>query len=285
VVQIVHGMAEHASRYEEFAGSLAENGFAVYAADQRGHGQTAGKPENVGFVAEKDGWNILVNDQIKLTEIIKKENPGLKVFLLGHSMGTFIVRDYVFSNGKAIAGIILSGTSCDPGILAYIGKLIAKWQIKRNGYKAKSPLLDRMSFGKFNSYFKPNRTAFDWLSTNDENVDKYIADPYCGGIFSCSFFYDLIYGVKKINKFENIKKVPADLSILLISGEKDPVGNFTKGVLKVYEDYKRAQIKDLKYKFYPGLRHEILNETGKKTVYKDIMDWLNTHFSLSNQTL
>jgi len=281
-VQIVHGMAEHAARYGEFAEFLTENRFAVYADDHRGHGKTAGSLDCVGSFAEKDGWNLVVNDEFELTRIIKKENPGLPVYLLGHSMGSLIIRDFIFKHGDYINGAVLSGTSCDPGILAIFGKLVAKWQIRQNGFKAKSPLLDKLSFGKFNSYFKPNRTPFDWLSTNDENVDRYIADPYCGSVFSAGFFYDLIYGVKKVNLFKNIVKIAKNLPILLISGEKDPVGDFTNGVMKVFNDYKKAEIMDLSIKFYSGLRHEILNETNRKEVYKDIMDWLNKHVIAGN---
>ena len=281
-VQIVHGMAEHAARYSEFADFLTKNGAVVYANDHRGHGKTAGSLDHVGFFAEKDGWDLVVNDKFELTQKIKEENPGLPVYLLGHSMGTFIIRDYIFKHSDYIDGVIFSGTSCDPGILAYFGKLVAKWQIRQYGFKAKSPLLDKLSFGNYNSYFKPNRTPFDWLSTNEENVDRYIADPYCGSIFSAGFFYDLIYGVKKVNLFKNIIKVSKNLPILLISGEKDPVGNFTKGALKVFNDYKKAEITDLNIKFYSGFRHEILNETNRSEVYKDIMDWLNVHIEAGN---
>ena len=277
VLQIVHGMAEHGARFDEFADFLTKNGLAVYADDHRGHGKTACSQDNIGFFAEKDGWNLVVSDEVELTQIIKKENPFLPVFLFGLSMGTFIIRDYIMTNGRFVEGVILSGTSSDPGIMAYFGKLIALWQIRHHGFNVKSPLLDKLSFGKFNSYFKPNRTPFDWLSANEENVDRYIADPYCGSVFSAGFFYDLIYGVKKVNLFKNIKKVPKSLPIFLISGHKDPVGNLTKGVIKVYKDYKKSGIIDLNYKFYNGLRHEILNETNRHEVYKDIMDWLNKH--------
>jgi alpha-beta hydrolase superfamily lysophospholipase len=282
VFQIVHGMAEHAARYSEVADFLTKNGIAVYASDIRGHGKTAGSPDNMGFFAEKNGWDLVVNDKFELTQQIKRENPGLPVYLLGCSMGTLVIRDYILKYSDYINGVILSGTSCDPGILAYFGKLVAKWQIRQYGFKAKSPLLDKLSFGKFNSHFKPNRTPFDWLSVNEENVDRYIEDPYCGSIFSAGFFYDLIYGVKKVNLFKNIKKVSKNLPILIISGEKDPVGNFTKGVLKVFDYYKKAKITDLNLKFYSGFRHEILNETNRNEVYNDIMEWLNKRVEAVN---
>jgi alpha-beta hydrolase superfamily lysophospholipase len=282
IVQIVHGMAEHAARYGEFADFLTINGFAVYANDLRGHGKTAGTEDRIGYFAEKNGWDLVVNDEFGLTQIIKKENPVLPVYLIGFSMGSLITRDYIFTHGDYINGAILSGTSSDPGVMANLGKLIAKWQIKKNGFKAKSPLLDKLSFGKFNSYFKPNRTTFDWLSTNRENVDRYIADPYCGSIFSAGFFNDLIYGVKKVNLLKNIEKISKNLPIFIISGEKDPVGDFTKGVMKVFNDYKKAKITDVTFKFYPEFRHELVNETKRSEVYKDIAEWLDKHIKTDN---
>lgn len=158
-----------------------------------------------------------------------------------------------------------------------IGALLAKWEIKTKGKRAKSPLLDKLLFGSYNKPFRPNRTEFDWLSRDSKEVDKYIRDPLCGGIFTAGFFYDLITGVKKINKFYNIKNVPQDLPIYLFSGEKDPVGGNTRGLLQVYKAYRKAGIKDITYKFYKGCRHEMLNEINRKEVYNDIISWLDKH--------
>jgi len=171
----------------------------------------------------------------------------------------------------------MSGTSADPGLLGVIGKILAKRETKKKGKRAKSPLLDNLCFGKFNKAFKPNRTDFDWLSKDMENVDNYIKDPYCGDVFSAVFYYDLLVGVKKISSFDSIDRIPKDLPIFLLAGQYDPVGNNTKDVSKVYKVFKKAGIKDVSYKFYSGARHEILNDFCKNTVYKDILEWINNH--------
>lgn len=277
VVQISHGMAEHAARYESFAKALVESGYAVYANDHRGHGKTAGSLENVGFFAHESGWNIVVEDMRKLTAIIREKHPGLPVFLFGHSMGSLLSRSYISSYGGQLKGAILSGTGGDPGLLGKIGKLITKWEIKRKGNKFRSALLTKLSFGDFNKPFKPNRTDFDWLSRDEAEVDKYVEDPFCGGAFTAGFFLDLLTGIGEVNSMENIGKVPRNLPIHLFSGEMDPVGKNRKGVLQVYRAYKKVGIKDVSCKFYESGRHEMLNETNKEEVCEDVVKWLNDH--------
>lgn len=282
IMLIAHGMAEHSERYDDFADFLNRNGFAVFANDQRGHGKTAGSTDKVGFVSHENGWKIMVNDFLKMKKEAKKQYPDVPLFAIGHSMGTFILRDIVLTGNNAssdLKGIILSGTGCGLGLMGQIGKLIFKSEISKKGASGKSQLLHNMSFGKYNKSFRPNRTEFDWLSTNNENVDKYIKDPYCGTVFSASFFRDLAHGIEKVNNFKNIKNVSKNVPILLISGENDPVGNFTKGVKRVYRDYTRVGVSDIKMKFYEGFRHEILNEAGKEKVYQDIFDWILEHIT------
>lgn len=278
IVLIAHGMAEHSERYDDFAGFLNRNAFAVFANDHRGHGKTAGSTDRLGFISEENGWEIMVNDFLKMKEEVKSQYPAKPLFALGHSMGTFIIRDIMLEDKKAVStdleGVILSGTGCGLGLMGKIGKLIFKSEIGKKGADGKSQLLHDMSFGKYNKSFRPNRTEYDWLSTNNDNVDRYIEDPCCGTVFSASFFRDLAYGIEKVNNFKNIKNVNKNLPIFLISGKEDPVGNFSKGVKKVYSNYIKAGIPDIQMNFYEGLRHEILNETGKEKVYKDILNWL-----------
>ncbi len=276
-VQIAHGMAEQASRYERFAKALVVEGYAVYAKDHRGHGKTAGDLENVGFFAKEDGWVKVVDDMHDLTKIIKKENPKLPVILFGHSMGSMLARHYIFLYGKDIDGVIISGTSGDPGLLGKIGVLVAKWEKKRKGEKFRSELLTKLSFGEFNKPFKPNRTDFDWLSRDDAEVDKYVKDPYCGGVFTTSFFCDLLIGVNAIHDMKNVAKTPKDLPMFIFSGEKDPVGKGGKGVRAVHRMYEKLGVKDLTLKLYPDARHEMLNETNRKEVFADVIKWLNDH--------
>ena len=275
VVQIAHGMAEHAGRYGRLARFLTTAGFGVYANDHRGHGKTAGELENVGYFADVDGWQTVVDDMLQLTDIVQRETPGVPVFLLGHSMGSFLVRTYIADHGAGIAGVILSATGGDPGLLGKAGRLIARWECFRKGRRAKSPLLNNLSFGGFNKAFTPNRTDFDWLSRDAAEVDAYIADPFCGGVFSAGFFADLLSGLAFINSKGAIRGIPKDLPIFFISGACDPVGKNTRGVRQVKDAFNAAGMVDVSATFYDGARHEILNEINRDAVFQDILDWLN----------
>jgi alpha-beta hydrolase superfamily lysophospholipase len=277
VVQIVHGMAEHAARYERFAEALTKAGFAVYANDQRGHGKTAGPVEKVGWIAEKDGSELVVDDLHRLSDTIRKENPRVPLFLFGHSMGSFLSRSYIARWGGDLKGVILSGTGGNPGLLGKVGGLIAGVEKRIRGSKAKSPLMTSLSFGAYNKPFKPNRTDFDWLSRDNAEVDKYVADPYCGGVFSAGFWADFLKTLGSLYQSDYLPKIPKNLPIYLFSGEKDPVGNSGKGVKEVYDSYKKAGIADVSMKLYPNGRHEMLNETNRTEVFKDVIGWLTKH--------
>ena len=169
-VQIAHGMAEHAARYERFAAFLTSNGFVVYANDHRGHNKTAGSLENTGFFADKNGWALVVEDMHILTGKIKEQNPGLPIFLFGHSMGSFLSRNYIYTYPDEFTGVILSGTGGNPGLLGKVGKMIAGIEKSIKGPRHRSTLLNGLSFGSFNKPFKPNRTDFDWLSRDDDEI-------------------------------------------------------------------------------------------------------------------
>ncbi len=276
VVQIAHGMAETASRYERFAEKLTGQGYAVYANDHRGHGKTAKEVDRVGDLGE-DGFNNMIKNMHHFQEIIKKENSNLPFFILGHSMGSFLLQRYISLYGKELDGAILSGSSGREGILLDIARWLAKREIKKIGRKGKSVTLDKLSFGSYNKAFKPNRTGFDWLSRENKEVDKYIKDPFCGGVFTAGFFYDLFNGLKLVQAKKEMEKIPLDLPIYIFSGAKDPVGKSGKGVLKLVKTYKRLGIKDLSYKLYEGGRHEMLNEINRDEVMQDTIDWLNQH--------
>ena len=274
ILQIAHGMAEHAARYANFAEFLTNKGYAVYANDHRGHGKTAGSIEKLGFFAENNGWNIVVDDMHKLTQEIKKRNPDKPIFLMGHSMGSFLSRDYITKYASDIKGVILSGTADDPGLLGKVGGFINNTVIFFNGKKKQSPLMTKLSFGEFNKQFKPNRTEYDWLSTDNEQVDKYINDPYCGTVFTNGFFKDLLKGVSIVNSNESINKIDKNLPVFFLSGGKDPVGDNGKGVTNVYEKFTNIGIKDVSIKLYENLRHEMINETNKEEVYQDIFNYM-----------
>ncbi len=275
MVQIAHGMAETAARYERFAEVLTKNGYLVYANDHRGHGKTAGSLEKVGYLAEEDGFGWMVKDMHQLTTLIKEEHPGLPVFLFGHSMGSFATQRYLMLFGKELKGAILSGSNGAAALLHNLGFMVAGWEVKKKGRKVKSERMNQLSFGSFNNAFKPNRTEFDWLSRDNDEVDKYIKDPYCGDVFTAGFFYDFMKGLKEIDKASNVALIPKDLSIYIFSGGKDPVGGAGKGVNKLYRAYKKQGILDVTVKLYPDGRHEMLNETNREEVMGDVVAWMS----------
>ena len=280
IVQIVHGMTEYALRYDYFAKKLCENGYIVYAHDQRGHGETSPKDEEKGYIADDEGFDILVENVKELTDVAKKENSNLPIILFGHSMGSFVSQRYIELYGNGIDGVILSGTNGKPDRITKLGILISKIEIMLKGRKAKSKLMDKLSFGDFNSNFKPTRTDYDWLCSVNEEVDKYIESPVCGFSCSTSFYYDLIRGLWKINKKENLNNIPKNLPIYIFAGDKDPVGKFGKGIVKLYDTYKSIGIYNLNYKLYSNGRHEMLNENNKDEVIKDLLDWINNKITV-----
>lgn len=276
VLQIAHGMAETASRYERVAERLTKEGYIIYANDHRGHGKTAKEIEKLGDLGE-DGFNAMIEDMHELNKIIKKENPNIPIFLLGHSMGSFLTQRYICLYGKELEGAILSGSSGSKGMLTDIGRFLAKREIRKIGRSGKSKKLDKLSFGGYNKAFIPNKTNFDWLSRDEKEVKKYIDDPFCGTIFTAGFFYDLLGGLKLIANINEVSKVPKNLPIYIFSGDKDPVGQNGKGVLKLVRAYKNQGIKDLTYKLYRDGRHEMLNELNKDEVIEDLLTWLKSH--------
>ncbi|MFS0824456.1 alpha/beta hydrolase [Bacillus sp. 1P02SD] len=277
IVQLAHGMAEHIERYDLFAKSLTKEGYIVYGNDHRGHGKTGTNAKLMGFFADENGFDLVVEDMLQLTDIIKRNHPNVPIFLFGHSMGSFLSRRYIQTHGDELAGVILSGTGGDPGFIGKVGIGIAKFEMKRKGKKTKSPLMNKLTFGSYNKSFRPNRTEFDWLSRDDQEVDKYNADPLCGGIFTAGFFYDLVSGVEKVNNHSENQHIPKELPIYFMAGDKDPVGNYSKGVLEAANMYKNVEMKDITVQLYENSRHEILNELNKEEVYKDVINWLDMH--------
>lgn len=274
VVQLVHGMAENILRYDEFAKYLNNKGFIVYGHDHRGHGLTAKTKEELGYLADNEGFEWLVRDLYELMMKVKEENKGLPIYLFGHSMGSFVSQRFIELHGKEIDGLILSGSNGEPTKLTPLGILLANMEIKLFGRRHRSKMMNQLSFGGFNNKFKPNRTSYDWLCSVDSEVDKYIANKYCGFICSASFYYDLLRGLKTINKKDNFKAIPKDLPIYILAGDMDPVGFFGKGIINLHNKLKSTGVNDVKYKLYKNKRHEILNEDNKLEVMNDISDWL-----------
>lgn len=277
VVQIAHGMAEHSGRYARFAEALTAAGYAVYAGDHRGHGATATTVRDEGYFADHAGFATVVDDLHLVTERARAEQPGRPVFLFGHSMGSFLARSYAARFGDELAGLVLTGTGGDPGLLGKVGRLLATAEGRLRGRRHTSTLLNTLTFGQYDKAFKPNRTEFDWLSRDEAEVDKYIADPWCGKVFTSGFFADLLAGLAEVNADATVSRVPKDLPIHLVSGSMDPVGDQTKGVQQVASQYRRLGVADVTSRFWPGARHEVLNETNRDEITAEILAWLDAH--------
>ena len=277
VVQIAHGVAEYIDRYGAFANFLCEHGIAVIGNDHLGHGSSVAEGAARVWFSEQDGWQHVVDDMHSLRLEGGKRFPGVPYFLMGHSMGSFLARTYLIRYPGSVRGEILMGTGHQSGALVSAGRAVAKIEGKRVGWTGFSPLIESMAFGAYNKPFAPNRTTHDWLSVNEENVDRYLADPLCGGKATVGLFHDMLGGIGFIRKPENVKKMDVRKPALFISGWQDPVGDMGKGVIAACNSFRNAGVTDLTLQLYPGMRHEILNETGKEEVYDFIHQWLEKH--------
>ncbi len=282
VVQISHGVGEHAGRYHSIAKVLQNDGYVVYANDHRVHGKSVENIKDLGFYDGDNYFNDAINDMRQLTEIIKNEHPNKKIILFGHSMGSLLSREYVTKYGNDLEALILSGTASFMKGLGTFGLISTKVISTFKGRNRSNELLKSVFFTQFNKKFKPNRTKVDWISRDENEVDIFEADPYRIEDFSLSVFLDILKGSKKINKQYTFKKTPKKLPIFIFSGDKDPVGEMGEGVKRVVKNYKKAGIKDLTLKLYKGGRHEMLNEVNKKEVEQDVINWLNTKVETAN---
>jgi alpha-beta hydrolase superfamily lysophospholipase len=271
-VQIAHGAAEHGLRYERFGRFMAEAGYVVYANDHRGHWKTAGNLGKAG-IAGPDGWNGMLRDAHQLNELIRKEYPGLPVFFFGHSMGSLIAQQYIQNWGVELKGAILTGTfgslGGDPLAIAAMGEQAAKAQ----GDDAPSPIFTGM-FASFNQPFEPGKTGLEWLSRDEVEVQKYVDDPWCGFPFSNRLVIDMFKGAVGIWAPEHEARIPKDLPLFVASGELDPAGGNTVSVKLLVDRYRDLGMRAITVKFYPQARHEILNETNRDEVQRDILDWI-----------
>lgn len=277
VLQIAHGVAEYALRYEPFARYMTSRGFLVTANDHIGHGQSLAEGAARLYFGEKGSWRYVVDDIYALRCRVGEAHPSLPYFLMGHSMGSFLARTYLIRYPGTLDGAILMGTGQNPDALLVGGKALATALAKKVGRENPSDVVEKLAFGTYNKAFAPNRTGYDWLSVNEENVDRYIADPLCGGMASTGLFLEMLDGMAFIKKGANLRHMNMDTPVLFISGERDPVGNMGKGVRAVHESFRRAGVRDLELRLYPELRHEILNEDCRETVSADLYDWITRH--------
>ena len=271
IVQVVHGLGEHADRYARFAAAAVERGYAVCAHDHRGHGRHA---EHPGYFSVSKGWDRVVNDVDVVNEFVRQTLPGIPVVLLGHSMGSYIAQNFAMYHSARLAGMILSASTWPSKLKLLPAFIIAHIEAWRLGTSANSRLLHKLGFSDFNKPFSPARTDLDWLTRDEDEVDKYIADPLCGGPYTCGLWRDLFGGLLRIYSDNSLRRISSELPILITGGELDAVGG-DKGMGTLATRYAQTLHSRLKVRIYPEGRHEMLNEINRDEVTRDWLDWID----------
>lgn len=274
MIQIAHGIAEYIERYDDFMSFLASKGYMVVGNDHLGHGKSFVNENDMGYVADKDGWWHIVDDVEILRQAMKKNYPELKQVIFGHSMGSFVARTHLIRYPGAFDAAILSGTGNQGRALVKGGLTMGGLVKTFKGGHHYSKLLNNLAFGTYNKIYDNPRTDYDWLSSNEENVDKYIADPLCGFIPSAGLFSDMMVGVDYITKKSNLSLMKKDTPVYFMSGTMDPVGECGKGVMKAYKNFKKAGMKNVDIRLYIDGRHEMLNEVNNAEVYEEVFKWI-----------
>ena len=276
IVQIIHGIAEYIDRYDEFMSFLADNGIIAVGTDHLGHGKSIESEEQTGFFAYDNGWDYVVRDEEVLRLAMHENYPELPIIVFGHSMGSFMARTMLIRYPDAFNAAIISGTGNQGAALVNGGLIMGNLVTGLKGAHHYSKFLNNLAFGSYNKIYDNPKTEYDWLSRDEANVQKYIDDPLCGFIPSCSLFRDMMTGVKFITNKKNLTAMNKDMPVYFMSGDMDPVGECGKGVQKAYNNFLEAGMKDVSIKLYPGGRHEMLNEINKDEVYTDILAWLDS---------
>ncbi len=276
IVQIIHGIAEYIDRYDEFMSFLADNGIIAVGTDHLGHGKSIESEEQTGFFAYDNGWDYAVRDEEVLRLAMHENYPELPIIVFGHSMGSFMARTLLIRYPDAFNAAIISGTGNQGAALVNGGLIMGNLVTGLKGAHHYSKFLNNLAFGSYNKIYENPKTEYDWLSRDEANVQKYIDDPLCGFIPSCSLFRDMMTGVKFITNKKNLTAMNKDMPVYFMSGDMDPVGECGKGVQKAYNNFLEAGMKDVSIKLYPGGRHEMLNEINKDEVYTDILAWLGS---------
>ena len=276
IIHIAHGMAEHGARFGRLAEALTSAGFAVYANDHRGHGETVTSEDDLGWFGEDSGWEIVLDDLRVHIEEARKRHPGLPVVLFGQSMGSLLTQDIIWQHPDLVSAAVLVSTSGPPSPLGKAGRIIARLERVRGGKRCRSAVIDSMTFQSFNKAFAPTRTGFDWLSRDPDEVDKYVADPKCGFVLPVGSWIGLLDNLGVFTSVEAHRKIRQDLPIYVISGDRDPVGENGAGVRALLANYDKAGLTAVSSKLYPDARHELFNETNRDEVTDDLLTWLES---------
>lgn len=271
VILVFHGLAEHAGRYARFARRAVARGHAVVAHDHRGHGAGATR---LGHFADRDGWNKVLGDAALVRDRVRQRFGDAPLLLFGHSMGSYLAQSFVMRDAGDLSRLVLSGSTWPPRFRVRLGRVAARLEMLHAGRRHRSALLDGMGFGEFNQRFAPARTPFDWLTRDESEVDRYIADPLCGAVSSTALWHDLLGGLLEIGTDEALHKVPAALPILITGGERDPVGG-KPGMQRLAAAYQRTGHTAVTLRTYQGARHEMLNEINRDAFTTDLLRWID----------
>ena len=275
VVLLLHGMAEHAARYEELQLYLAQQGYVAACYNHRGHGPEVPN-EQLGYFADSQGWSHLVSDAEVARQALAALHPDMPFILLGHSMGSFIAREYALRYPEKLDALILSGTGWHPWPLCALGGIIARITCALGGKRKPAGLLHYMAFSSHNKAFVPARTPVDWLSRDEQEVDLYMADPLCGFAMTGGAYCDLFSGLRDLTKLKRLKAMPSALPVLIISGQEDPVGGAGKGPTEIARQYEAAGLTRVTLQLYQGARHELFHEINRAQVMDDLAGWLDS---------
>lgn len=273
ILQIVHGMAEYIERYEDVAQFFGERGILVTGDDHLGHGKSVSDGA-YGYFCEQDPATVVVRDIHRLKKMTQEDYPGIPYVILGHSMGSFILRNYLFRYGTGIEGAIICGTGSRSNFQNLICQAVASVAGVVLGERHTAKVIDGLAFGSYNKRVENPKASFDWLCTDEKVVEAYEKDEMCGFVFTVNGFKTLFQLLSRLNKKENLDKMPKNLPVHFASGDMDPVGDYGEGVRKAYEDFKGAGMERVSMKLYPGGRHEILNEKNKIQVYEELYPWI-----------
>ena len=274
IVHISHGMAEHIGRYNWLIKKLNNDGFHVISIDHAGHGRRIG-PNMKGYLTNSNSWKQVINDQLTLVNETKKKFPHLKQYMIAHSMGSWIALEAIQA-GMKIDGLILSGSSKSTDSLIKIQKILISVVLFFSSKKRKGKFLDTLILGKYNKFFKPNRTKKDWISSDSSNVDEYVKDPLCGYIVTNGLWHDLVNGISNVFQQDGYKNVDISMPIFIISGSNDPVGENGKGVKRLYE-YLKNIFTNVSIAIIPNARHEVFSEIDKEKNYKLLKIFIDEH--------
>ncbi|MDD5823161.1 MAG: alpha/beta hydrolase [Firmicutes bacterium] len=278
VLQIIHGMIEYIDRYDDFAKFLADKGYVVVGEDHLGHGASVVNDSYHGYFGE-NGNQMVIDDIHQLRTKMQAEYEGIPYIMMGHSMGSFLIRQYITEKDSAyadeLAGVIVMGTGWQPGPVLAMGKAVAAAQMKLKGARATSKMIEAMAFGSYLKRIKKPNTVSDWLTKDTDIVRAYRRDPWCTFHFTTNGFYNMFLGMQKAQDTKRIQTLPAGLPILFVAGTEDPVGNYGEGVRKTFMVYKDNTECQIDIKLYEGDRHEIINELDRDVVYADLLEWLD----------